>query len=175
MSLRHTTALLLVLAAAAPAAAADTPGDLNDMTEKAMKDAARKVAPSVVQILTQGGADQVVVGAKGLTFRKALGPTTGVIVGADGYVISSAFNFINNPTAILVLAGLPSCARRPLGGCRGKQDRIREPPRLAVTPCFRCGLRDRVPGLLLCVGRVLLDHRPDRGGDRPDVGGEPLR
>jgi S1-C subfamily serine protease/predicted esterase len=90
-----SSTLLLFLAAQAPA-------DLNDMTEKAMKDASRKVAPSVVQILTQGGADQVVVGSKGLTFRKALGPTTGVIVGADGYVISSAFNFVNNPTAILV-------------------------------------------------------------------------
>jgi S1-C subfamily serine protease/predicted esterase len=96
MSLSLPCALLLALAAQAP------PADLNDMAEKAMKEAVRKVAPSVVQILTQGGADQVVVGAKGLTFRKALGPTTGVIVGADGYVVSSAFNFVNNPTAILV-------------------------------------------------------------------------
>src|SRR6266436_5079208 len=101
MSLRSPCALLLVLAAVPPLAAQPA-ADLNDMTEKAMKDAARKVAPSVVQILTQGGADQVVVGAKGLTFRKAVGPTTGLVVAADGYVISSAFNFINNPTTILV-------------------------------------------------------------------------
>src|SRR5262249_47650671 len=65
--------------------------------------AVHKVAPSVVQILTQGGAEQVVVGAKGLTFRKAVGPTTGVIVGGDGYVMSSAFNFVNEPKNILVV------------------------------------------------------------------------
>src|SRR5438105_7543772 len=72
--------------------------DLNDQLEKATKDAAKKIAPSVVQIVTLGGTDMVVTGAKGATFRKALGPTTGVIVGADGYVISSSFNFINSPT-----------------------------------------------------------------------------
>lgn len=76
--------------------------DLNDQLEKATKEAAKKVAPSVVQIVTVGGSDIVVTGAKGATFRKALGPTTGVIVGADGYIISSSFNFINNPTTILV-------------------------------------------------------------------------
>ena len=67
-----------------------------------MKDAVRKVSPSVVQIVTQGGADLVVTSPKGPVFRKALGPTTGVIVGSDGYVISSAFNFVNNPAVILV-------------------------------------------------------------------------
>ena len=30
------------------------------------------------------------------------GPTTGLIVSSDGYIISSAFNFINKPTQILV-------------------------------------------------------------------------
>src|SRR5260370_42706825 len=76
--------------------------DLNEQREKAMKAATAKVAPSVVQIITQGGADLVVTGPKGPAFRKALGPTTGVVVSADGYIISSAFNFINNPTTILV-------------------------------------------------------------------------
>src|SRR5437879_199713 len=75
---------------------------LNDLHEKAFKDAVLKVAPSVVQILTQGGADQIVTGPKGPTFRKALGPTTGVIVSPDGYIVSSAFNFINNPSSIVV-------------------------------------------------------------------------
>jgi S1-C subfamily serine protease len=76
--------------------------DLNDMLEKMTKDAARKAGASVVQIETRGGADIVVAGPKGQTFRKTLGPTTGVIITDDGYVISSAFNFINNPTTILV-------------------------------------------------------------------------
>ena len=37
------------------------------------------------------------------------GPTTGLIVSEDGYVLSSAFNFINQPTSILV--SLPSGKR----------------------------------------------------------------
>ncbi len=66
------------------------------------KDAAKKVSSSVVQIVTQGGIDMVVPSPKGPVFRKAIGPTTGVIVDQDGYVISSAFNFVNKPTVILV-------------------------------------------------------------------------
>ncbi len=100
MSRRLLFAMLILNICAAPALA--QVADLNDELEKAMKQAVQKVGPSVVQIVTQGGADMVVTTAKGPVFRKALGPTTGVIVGADGWVISSAFNFINNPTTILV-------------------------------------------------------------------------
>ena len=99
MSWRRSAAILGVLILMANSVRAQ---DLNDQLEKAMKDAAAKVAPSVVQIITQGGADLVVTGPKGPAFRKALGPTTGVVVSADGYIISSAFNFLNNPTTILV-------------------------------------------------------------------------
>ena len=77
--------------------------DLNDQFEKAVKAAAKTVAPSVVQIQTQGGTDMVVTSPKGPIFRKAFGPTTGVVVDESGYIISSAFNFINSPTTILVL------------------------------------------------------------------------
>jgi serine protease Do len=84
-----------------PALPAQQP-DLNDQYEKAVKAAARKVGPSIVQIQTQGGSDMVVTSPKGPVFRKALGPTTGVIVDADGYIISSAFNFSNNPATIIV-------------------------------------------------------------------------
>lgn len=76
--------------------------DLNAQLEALTKAAVKKVSPSVVQIVTQGGIDMVVTTPKGPAFRKALGPTTGVIVSADGYIISSAFNFINNPASILV-------------------------------------------------------------------------
>ncbi len=93
-------ALLLTLPLIAqPPAGGD---ELNDEHEKVMKAAVRKVARSVVQILTQGGADMVAVGPKGVVFRKGQGPTTGVIVSEDGYIVSSAFNFLNNPTNILV-------------------------------------------------------------------------
>jgi serine protease Do len=76
--------------------------DVNEQLESMTKVAVKKVAPAVVQIVTQGGIDRVVTSPKGPVFRKAIGPTTGVIVDPDGYVISSAFNFVNSPTVILV-------------------------------------------------------------------------
>jgi S1-C subfamily serine protease/predicted esterase len=77
--------------------------DLNARLEKMVKEAVKKASGSVVQIVTQGGSDVVVTDPKkGTIFRKALGPTTGVIVGSDGYIITSTYNFINNPTTILV-------------------------------------------------------------------------
>lgn len=101
--MRGYLSLCLVIAAAATGQAGAQDGDLNEQLEKSTKEAVRKVAPSVVQVITSGGTDMVVTTPKGPVFRKALGPTTGVIVSADGFVISSAFNFINNPTSILVV------------------------------------------------------------------------
>jgi S1-C subfamily serine protease len=76
---------------------------VNEATEKAMKAASATVAPSVVKIETAGGAE--VVGKKGpqqAGVRKGTGPTTGLIVSPDGYIITSAFNFVNKPTDIFV-------------------------------------------------------------------------
>jgi serine protease Do len=101
--MKYIGAILLALCGitaygVAPARAQEVNADL----EAATKAAVKKVAPSIVQIVTSGGADMVVTTPKGPAFRKALGPTTGVIVTEDGYVISSAFNFLNNPSTILV-------------------------------------------------------------------------
>lgn len=63
--------------------------------EAAFKEAAAVVAPSMVKIETVGGLDRI---GQVLT---GTGPTTGVVVSADGYIISSAFNFAAKPAAIL--------------------------------------------------------------------------
>ena len=112
-------ALAAILLSLAPLARAQ---DLNDVLEKATKDAVKKVGPCVVQIVTQGGADIVVTTPKGPSFRKALGPTTGVIVSEDGYVVSSLFNFVNDPTTILV--SIPG-REEPLVAKRVANDRSR--------------------------------------------------
>src|SRR5262245_9730743 len=96
--MKHGIAFLTALAFLPLAGAQEINADL----EKATKEAVQKVAPSVVQIVTQGGIDMVVTTPKGPVFRKSLGPTTGLIIGDDGYIISSAFNFVNQPTTILV-------------------------------------------------------------------------
>jgi len=70
--------------------------DLSLREEDAFKAAVDRVAPSVVKIETFGGLErvgQVLVGT---------GPTTGLAVSADGYIISSAFNFAQKPAQILV-------------------------------------------------------------------------
>src|SRR5262245_12268317 len=64
--------------------------------ETAIKAAAENVAPSVVQIRTIGGLESI----DGTLL--ADGPTTGVVISADGYILSSAFNFAQQPASILV-------------------------------------------------------------------------
>lgn len=74
-----------------------------EQEEKAITAAVNKIAPAVVRIETVGGLEKV---GKLLV---ANGPTTGLVVDGEGYVISSAFSFVQKPTSILVT--LPSGAR----------------------------------------------------------------
>lgn len=102
-----------LLAAVGLASAARGQDAINDATEKAMKDAAAKAAPWVVKIETAGGAATAggggggqpggpPPGGGGPAVRKGVGPTTGVVVDKDGYVITSSFNFANKPTDIFI-------------------------------------------------------------------------
>lgn len=79
--------------------------DLQLLEEQAIQAAAERVAPSVVAIETVGGLErlgQVLLGT---------GPTTGLVVSSDGYIVSSAFNFVSKPASILV--SLPDGTRLP--------------------------------------------------------------
>jgi S1-C subfamily serine protease/predicted esterase len=97
-------AALVVALFASPASAAD----LNEAVEKAMKEATARAAPSVVKIETSGGVEVIVPPPPrpgrppSAPIRRGIGPTTGLIVAADGYVITSSFNFANKPTDIFV-------------------------------------------------------------------------
>src|SRR5438477_7766010 len=100
-ALRPAFALWIWLAIGlAPLAAQPATEDTEDLLQKAMKAAVARVAPSVVQIETSGGSD--ILGSGPGMFRKGAGPTTGLVVAQDGYIISSAFNFANKPSAIFV-------------------------------------------------------------------------
>ncbi len=70
--------------------------ELEESEENAFKQAATQVAASLVRIETVGGLDQV------QKFAVGNGPTTGLVLSADGYVISSSFNFISKPASIIV-------------------------------------------------------------------------
>ena len=87
--------VLWAFAACVPASSA-AEKSVEALEEQAFKQAAAYVSPSIVRILTTGGQDRI---GRILT---GTGPTTGVVVSADGYVISSAFNFASRPSSILV-------------------------------------------------------------------------
>lgn len=70
--------------------------NLGELEQQAFNAAAESVAECVVQIRTVGGLDQV----NGQLL--AQGPTTGLIVTSDGYIVSSAINFAQRPSSILV-------------------------------------------------------------------------
>jgi serine protease Do len=70
--------------------------DLALKEEQAVQAAVAIVAPSVVRIETLGGLETV----GGVLFGS--GPTTGVVVSPDGYIVSSAFSFAQKPAQILV-------------------------------------------------------------------------
>ncbi len=70
--------------------------DLDLQEQAALNAAVDRVAPAVVRIETVGGLDHVgrmLVGS---------GPTTGLIIDPEGYIISSAFGLANKPSSILV-------------------------------------------------------------------------
>ena len=90
-------ALGLLISAPAPAA------DLVSLEEQAMRSAVQRVAPSTVRIEAIGRVEHLDGKLLGS------GPTSGLIISPDGYILSSAFGLVGNPTSILVT--LPSGTR----------------------------------------------------------------
>ena len=88
--------LALASVASFPVHAAPPTAEQEAKEEQAFQQAAALIAPAVVKIETVGGLDRV------SGQLAATGPTTGVIVAADGWIISSAFNFVTQPEQVLV-------------------------------------------------------------------------
>ncbi|MCC6512128.1 MAG: PDZ domain-containing protein, partial [Pirellulaceae bacterium] len=96
----------LVLAVASLAQAQDSPAKTAELLaeeQAAFTSAAASAAGSVVQIETFGGLERV--GGELISD----GPTTGTIVGKDGWIISSLYSFRQQPSSILV--ALPDGSR----------------------------------------------------------------
>ena len=90
--------LPFALLAATALARAEAPPSISLAAEEeaTIRAAVARVADSVVQIRTIGGLDEV--------DRTLLpdGPTTGFVISADGWIVSSAFSFVQQPASILV-------------------------------------------------------------------------
>ena len=83
---------------------AQSPLRLEELEQSAFESATRFVQDSVVQVETFGGAE--------LVNRQVAssGPSTGTIVGADGWIITSTFHFKFPPASITVV--LPDKQRK---------------------------------------------------------------
>ncbi|OYW24632.1 MAG: hypothetical protein B7Z55_01610, partial [Planctomycetales bacterium 12-60-4] len=72
------------------------PAEIEGLTDRAFQQAAALAAPSVVRIDTVGGRELLEPG------MVSSGATTGLVVSADGYLVSSAFHLVSKPSSILV-------------------------------------------------------------------------
>lgn len=97
---RGATSLLLAVALVWASLFCGGPGaqgdDLVRLQQLAVQQAVAAADPSIVRIETVGGVD--LVG----DILTSTGPTTGVVVREDGYIITSRFNFLANPTSVVV-------------------------------------------------------------------------
>jgi serine protease Do len=104
-AIQGIASVCLVLAVQAMAmsveTAAEKPVSGELLAPKAFRAAARKVSPSLVTIESFGGVSGAAGSPQAVTVGN--GPTTGVIISSDGYVVTSTFNFITNPPVITVV------------------------------------------------------------------------
>lgn len=110
MTARRLARLLLVVCLAIPATTTLAQPDDNEnrlreglrLTPRAFRVAAARVAPALVTIESFGGTSTV-AGKIGGIRQQGEGNTTGVMISPDGYVITSSFNFIEQPPVITVI------------------------------------------------------------------------
>lgn len=88
------------------------------LTPRAFRAAAAKIQPALVTIESFGGSSTI-AGRIGGIRKQGEGNTTGVMISPDGYVITSSFNFIEQPTTITVIT---SDGVRRVAELRGRDD-----------------------------------------------------
>ncbi|MBL8878749.1 MAG: trypsin-like peptidase domain-containing protein [Phycisphaerales bacterium] len=104
----HAVAQAQVATPESPAAA-DPSAEALQAVVRVSASALRTMSSSMVRIETIGGAQPAGSGkggqgggSRGPEFRQGDGPTTGVIWSADGYIVTSSFNFLRDPTVTTV-------------------------------------------------------------------------
>ena len=72
------------------------------LTSKSFRESAKRIEPSLVTIESYGGVSAV-QGRIGGIRSQGEGNTTGVMISPDGYILTSTFNFIQQPPVISVI------------------------------------------------------------------------
>jgi serine protease Do len=88
------------------------------LTPRAFRLAASRVEPALVTIESFGGSSTA-AGRIGGIRQQGEGNTTGLMISADGYVITSSFNFIGQPSTITVIT---SDGVRRVAELKGRDD-----------------------------------------------------
>lgn len=101
-------ASLLLLSALTQADESTVRGNL--LAPKAFRAAVAKVRPCIVSIESFGGVSGEAKKGAGASFRQGAGPTTGIVISPDGYIVTSTFNFLTRPPIITVI--FPDGTRR---------------------------------------------------------------
>src|SRR3990172_4923847 len=98
--------LVLILAGLGPGSqTAESEDDLEGLEQRAFQAAVERVAPSVVRVETVGGLERAG------KVQLGTGPTTGLVIDPEGYVVSSTVGLLNQPESILVQ--LPDGSHKP--------------------------------------------------------------
>ena len=88
------------------------------LTSKAFRQATESILPSLVTIESFGGVGAV-QGRIGGIRKQGEGNTTGILVSQDGYILTSTFNFIQQPPVISVIT---SDGQRRIATVMGRDD-----------------------------------------------------
>lgn len=88
------------------------------LTSKAFRQSAKKIEPALVMIESYGGVGAV-QGRIGGIRKQGEGNTTGIMISADGYILTSTFNFIQQPPVITVIT---SDGKQRLAKLLGRDD-----------------------------------------------------
>ncbi len=134
-------------------------GDGQLSQEQAIQQAVQRVAPSVVQVQPVGGLESV----SGMLVSQA--PTTGLVVTPDGFILSSAYNFVQKPDSILVrLPGGQQFAARLVA-----RDRARMLVLLKIDPPADLPVPDVVPREQIEPGQWALALGKSIDSEQPSV------
>lgn len=134
------------------------------LTSKAFRAAAEKVRPSLVTIESYGGV-AAVQGRIGGIRKQGEGNTTGVVVSADGYVVTSTFNFIQKPPVITVIT---SDGQRRTARLMGRDD-IRKICVLKIDNVDGLPIPEMVPANEVAVGQWAISVGVGYGDMSPAV------
>ena len=88
------------------------------LTSKAFRESSGKISKSLVTIESFGGVSAI-QGRIGGIRKQGEGNTTGIMISSDGYVLTSTFNFIQQPTVISVIT---SDGERRVATVMGRDD-----------------------------------------------------